>query len=266
MFGRGGDGRRHVSIAFISLGVWAHHMFAVGMSSMANTFFAASTMLVSVPTGIKIFNWTATMCGGKLRWNIDVVRLRVSLPIPGCRTDRHHAGVPPFDWQLTDSYFVVAHFHFTLIGGMLFGLFSGNLLLVSEAIGRMLNETIGKIHFWLLCFGFHLTFLPLHLLGFLGMPRRIYTYAPGRGWDDINLIASIGVIFQAIGILAFVWNMLRSARWGNPPATIPGMRGPWSGRPVRLRPNTISKRFPVVRSSRPLWDLKHPQDPDWKYE
>jgi cytochrome c oxidase subunit 1 len=267
MFGRPAMVGASVSIGFISLGVWAHHMYAVGMTSMANTFFAASTMLVGVPTGIKIFNWTATMWGGKLRMTTSMLfacAFLFQFLVAGLTGIM--LGVAPFDWQLHDSYFVVAHFHFTLIGGMLFALFSGMYYWYPKATGRMLSETLGKIHFWFLCIGFNMTFLTMHWLGFLGMPRRIYTYAPGRGWDDLNLIVSIGVIFQAIGILAFVWNVVKSARWGKPAGD-----DPWDGWTLEWAtssppPEYNFEKVPVVRSSRPLWDLKHPQDPDWKYE
>ncbi|MGC2659606.1 MAG: cytochrome c oxidase subunit I [Bryobacteraceae bacterium] len=267
MFGRQAMVGASVSIGFISLGVWAHHMFAVGMVSMANTFFAASTMLVGVPTGIKIFNWTATMWGGKLRMTTSMLfacGFLLQFLVAGLTGIM--LGIAPFDWQLTDSYFVVAHFHFTLIGGMLFALFSGMYYWFPKATGRMLSEKLGKIHFWFLCFGFNMTFLPLHWAGFLGMPRRIYTYAPGRGWDDLNLIASIGVIFQAIGILAFVWNVLRSAKWGKAAGDDPWDAWTLEWATSSPPPEYNFEKIPVVRSSRPLWDLKHPQDPDWKYE
>jgi cytochrome c oxidase subunit 1 len=256
-----------VAIGFISFGVWAHHMFAVGMSSWSNTFFAASSMLVGVPTGIKIFNWTATMYGGKLRFTTAM------LFCCGFLFQFLMAGLTgimlataPFDWQLHDSYFVVAHFHFTLVGGLVFGLFAGIYYWFPKVSGRLLNEAVGKWHFWLFVIGFNLTFIPQHFLGILGMPRRIYTYAPGRGWELWNLMSSVGVIFQLAAIGCFLWNVIHSAMAGEPAGD-----DPWDGWTLEWAtasppPEYNFEKLPVVRSSRPLWDLKHPHDPDWKYE
>jgi cytochrome c oxidase subunit 1 len=267
LFGRPAMVGAVVAIGFISLGVWSHHMFAVGMTSWANTFFAASTMLVGVPTGIKIFNWTATMYGGKLRLETPLlfcIAFLLQFLIAGLTGIM--LAVAPFDWQLHDSYFVVAHFHFTLVGGLVFGLFAGMYYWYPKVTGRMLDEKLGKWHFWLFCIGFNITFITLHFAGFLGMPRRIYTYYPGRGWEWINLIATIGVIPQALGILAFLWNVVRSGRHG-----VPAGDDPWDAWTLEWAttsppPEYNFEKLPVVRSSRPLWDLKHPQDPDWKFE
>jgi cytochrome c oxidase subunit 1 len=267
LFGRAAMVGAVVAIGFISLGVWAHHMFAVGMTSWSNTFFAASSMLVGIPTGIKIFNWTATMYGGKLRFSTAMLfccGFLLQFLVAGLTGIM--LAVAPFDWQLHDSYFVVAHFHFTLIGGLIFGVFAGIYYWFPKATGRLLNETLGKWHFWLLCIGFNMTFIPLHFAGFLGMPRRIYTYQPGRGWDGVNLIASIGVIFQAAGILCFVINVLRSARSGERAGDDPWDAWTLEWTTSSPPPEYNFEKLPVVRSSRPLWDLKHPQDPDWKFE
>ena len=186
------------AIGFISLGVWAHHMFAVGMTSWSNTFFAASSMMVGIPTGIKIFNWTATMYGGKLRFTTPMlfcIAFLLQFLVAGLTGIM--LAVAPFDWQLHDSYFVVGHFHFTLVAGMVFGLFAGMYYWFPKVTGKMYSEKLGKWHFWLFLIGVELTFIPMHFLGFLGMPRRIYTYAPNRGWELLNLLASAGVLFQA---------------------------------------------------------------------
>ncbi len=267
LFGRPAMVGAVVAIGFISLGVWAHHMFAIGLTSWANTFFAASSMLVGIPTGIKIFNWTATMYGGKVRLNTAMLfccGFLLQFLVAGLTGIM--LGVAPFDWQLHDSYFVVAHFHFTLIGGLLFGLFAGIYYWFPKAFGKFLDESLGKWHFWLLCIGFNMTFIPLHFAGMLGMPRRIYTYAPGRGWEWWNMLASIGVIFQIAGVAFFLWNVYRSLRAGTPAGD-----DPWDGWTLEWAttsppPEYNFEKLPVVRSSRPLWDLKHPQDPDWKYE
>ena len=267
LFGRPAMVGAVVAIGFISLGVWAHHMFAIGMTSWANTFFAAASMLVGIPTGIKIFNWTATMYGGKLRFDTPLLfccGFLLQFLVAGLTGIM--LAVAPFDWQLHDSYFVVAHFHFTLIGGLVFGLFAGMYYWFPKVSGRMLNEKLGKWHFWLLCIGFNMTFIPLHFAGMLGMPRRIYTYAPGRGWELWNLIATVGVLFQAAGIACFAWNVVRSSIKGDRAGD-----DPWDGWTLEWAttsppPEYNFEKLPVVRSSRPLWDLKHPQDPDWKFE
>jgi cytochrome c oxidase subunit 1 len=266
LFGKSAMVGAIVAIGFISLGVWAHHMFTMGMTSLTNTFFAASTMLVGIPTGIKIFNWTATMYGGKIRFSVPMLfccGFLLQFLVAGLTGIM--LAVAPFDWQLNGSYFLVAHFHFTLIGGLVFGLFAGIYYWYPKATGKLLDETIGKWHFWLFCIGFNMTFIPLHFAGFLGMPRRIYTYPAGRGWETWNLIASIGVIFQVLGILIWVWNVVRTTMKGAPAGD-----DPWDG--WTLEWSTASpppvynfEKLPVVRSSRPLWDLKHPEDPDWKY-
>lgn len=267
LFGRPAMVGAVVAIGFISLGVWAHHMFAVGMTSWSNTFFAASSMLVGIPTGIKIFNWTATMYGGKLRLNTALLfccGFLLQFLVAGLTGIM--LAVAPFDWQLHDSYFVVAHFHFTLIGGLVFGLFAGIYYWFPKATGKLLDEKLGKWHFWLLCFGFNLTFIPLHFAGMLGMPRRIYTYTAGRGWESFNLIATIGVFFQVAAVLIFVINVLRSARSGAHAGDDPWDAWTLEWATSSPPPEYNFEKLPVVRSSRPLWDLKHPQDPDWKYE
>jgi cytochrome c oxidase subunit I len=256
-----------VAIGFISMGVWAHHMFAVGMTSWSNTFFAASSMLVGIPTGIKIFNWTATMYGGKLRLSTPMLFCCGFLFQFLCAgLTGIMLAMAPFDWQLHDSYFVVAHFHFTLAGGTVFGLFAGMYYWFPKAFGKMLDDKLGKWHFWLFCIGFNMTFLTLHFAGFLGMPRRIYTYFPGRGWDTLNMIATLGVFIQSAGMLCFLWNIIQTARRGQPAGD-----DPWDGWTLEWAtssppPEYNFEKLPVVRSGRPLWDLKHPQDPDWKWE
>jgi cytochrome c oxidase subunit 1 len=254
-------------IGLISMGVWAHHMFSVGMTSTGNTFFAISTMLVAVPTGIKIFNWLGTMYGGKIHFEVPMIfclGMLFQFLIAGLTGIM--LAVAPFDWQLTDSYFVVAHFHYVLIGGLLFALFAGFYYWYPKAFGRMLNRKLGLWHFWLFTIGFHLTFDTMHIPGLLGMPRRIYTYDAGRGWETLNLITSLGALVQAAGILCLVINLLRSLKKGE----VAG-NDPWDAWTLEWAtssppPEYNFETLPVVRSRRPLWDLKHPEDPDWKYE
>ena len=267
IFGRQAMVGAVVAIGFISFGVWAHHMFAVGMAPISNIFFATASFLVAVPTGVKIFNWLATIWGGKIRFSTPMlfcIAFIFQFLIAGLTGVM--LAVTPFDWQLTDSYFVVAHFHYTLTGSFLFGVFAAIYYWFPKATGKMLSETIGKWHFWLLVIGFHLTFDPQHILGILGMPRRVYTYAPGRGWEPWNMMSSIGAAIQFIAIACFAWNVIR--------ALIKGERAgddPWDAWTLEWTTTSPPPEYnyetdPEVRSSRPLWDLKHPDDPDWKYE
>ena len=158
------------------------------MSRTLDLFFAAASLLVSIPTGIKFFNWLATMYGGRISLRLaDAVRLRLPVDVPDRRPDRHHAGAPrPFDFQLSDSYFVVGHFHWVLIGGTLFGMFAGIHYWYPKVTGRMLSERLARWQFWLLFIGFILTFGPMHVSGMLGMPRRIYTYDAGPRLGDLE--------------------------------------------------------------------------------
>ena len=267
IFGRPAMIGATLAIGMVSVSVWAHHMFAVGMAAPSNIFFVASTMVVGIPTGIKIFNWLGTMYGGKIRFDTPMLFCTAFLfqfLIAGLTGVMLAAA--PFDWQLTDSYFVVAHFHYVLLGGLLFTLFGAIYYWFPKATGRMLDEKLGKWHFWLIVIGFHMTFDPLHFAGFLGMPRRIYTYAAGRGWESLNLLSSIGVIFQAAAISCLIWNILRSLRSGAPAGDDPWDAWTLEWATASPPPEYNFAILPEVRSSRPLWDLKHPEDPDWKYE
>ena len=256
-----------LAIGFVSVSVWAHHMFAVGMSSYSNSFFTITTMAVGVPTGIKIFNWIGTMWGGKIQFRVPMmfcIAFLFQFLIAGLTGIMLAAS--PFNWQLTASYFVVAHFHYVIVGGILFALFAAFYFWFPKITGRMLNETLGKWHFWLFVIGFHLTFDSMHIPGLLGMPRRIYTYEAGRGWDTWNLIVTIGTFVQAIAILVFVgnlvWSFFRGELAGNDPWDAWTLEWSTSSPPPDYNFATI----PVVHSRRPLWDIKHPEDPDWKYE
>ena len=256
-----------ICIGFIGMSVWAHHMFTVGMSSSANTFFVLSTMAIAVPTGIKIFNWLATMWGGKIEFKTPMlfcVAFLFQFLVAGLTGIM--LGAAPFDWQLSNSYFVVAHFHYVIVGGILFTIFGAFYYWFPKMSGKMCNETLGKLHFWLFFIGFHLTFDFMHIPGMLGMPRRIYTYEPGRGWDVWNLIVTIGVFFQALGTVIFVTNLLWSYFKGKAAGSDPW--DAWTLEWSTLSPPPVYNfaSIPVVKSRRPLWDLKHPNDPDWKYE
>ena len=256
-----------VCIAFVSLSVWAHHMFTVGMDSYANSFFTISTLLVGIPTGIKIFNWLGTMWGGKLIFKAPMlfsIAFLFQFLIAGLTGVMLAAA--PFDWQLGNSYFVVAHFHYVIVGGILFSVFAAFYYWYPKVTGRMYNEWLARIHFVLFVIGFHLTFDFMHVPGLLGMPRRIYTYEAGRGWGVWNLIVTIGVLFQAAGILVFVANLVWS--WFK---ERPAGNDPWDAWTLEWSTTSPPPAYnfadvPTVHSRRPLWDLKHPEDPDWKYE
>jgi cytochrome c oxidase subunit 1 len=256
-----------VLIGFISAGVWAHHMFTVGLNSFGVTFFAIATMAIAVPTGIKIFNWVATMYGGRLRlelpmvWAIAFLFQFLIAGLTGVML-----GVAPFDWQLNDSYFVIAHFHYVIVGGILFAIFAAFYYWYPKVFGRMLDKRLGFMHFWLFTIGFHLTFDPQHFAGMLGMPRRVYTYLPGRGWEIWNLISSIGAFVQGAAVLCFVINLFWSARKGKIAGDDPWDAWTLEWATTSPPPEYNFEELPEVRSRRPLWDLKNPDDPDWKFE
>ena len=256
-----------IAIGFISMSVWAHHMFTIGMGPGLNTFFVFSTMVIAVPTGIKIFNWLATMWGGKIQFKTPMlfcIAFLFQFLIAGLTGIM--LGCAPFDWQLGNSYFVVAHFHYVIVGGILFNIFAGIYYWFPKVTGRTYNETFGRLHFWLFVIGFHLTFTFMHIPGLLGMPRRIYTYEPGRGWDTWNLIVTLGVFFQAAAVLVLVmnlfWSYFRGERAGSDPWDAWTLEWSTASPP----PAYNFAEIPTVRSRRPLWDLKHPDDPDWRYE
>ncbi len=256
-----------VGIGFISLSVWAHHMFTVGLGATANTFFVFATMVISVPTGIKIFNWLATIWGGTVIFSTPMifsVGFLFQFLIAGLTGIM--LSVAPFDWQLGNSYFVVAHFHYVLVGAILFMLFAAFYYWYPKITGRMLSEKLGKWHFWLFLIGFHLTFDLMHVPGMMGMPRRVYTYEPGRGWGIWNLMIGIGAAIQAIGLLIFVYNLVHSYFKGKEAGSDPW--DAWTLEWSTASPPPIYNFAvePTVNSRRPLWDLKHPDDPDSDFE
>ena len=256
-----------VGIGFISLSVWAHHMFTVGMGAGANTFFVLSTMMVSVPTGIMIFNWLATIWGGKVHFTVAMmfaVGFLFQFLVAGLTGIM--LGAAPFDWQLCGSYFVVAHFHYVIVGAILFMLFSAFYYWYPKITGHMLSEKLGKWHFWLFLIGFHLTFDFMHIPGILGMARRIYTYEADRGWAIWNMIVSSGAFFQTVGTLVFVYNLIWSYFRGPSAGADPWDAWTLEWSTTSPPPSYNFAVTPSVNSRRPLWDLKHPEETDDNYE
>jgi len=256
-----------VSIGFIALGVWAHHMFATGLSPTILAYFSGATFLIGVPTGMKVFNWIATLWGGQIRFATPMlfaVGFIAMFTIGGLTGIM--LAVVPMDWQLSDTYFVVGHFHFVLFGGLLFAIFSGFFYWFPKVTGKMLNETLGKWQFWFLFAGFLLTFGPMHFSGFEGMPRRIYTYMPNRGLEFYNMLSSIGAFVQVFGFGLFVVNVLHSLRKGKPAGDDPWDAWTLEWSTTSPPPPWNFATLPSIASRRPLWDTKHPDDPDWKYE
>ena len=254
-----------IAIGFLGFTVWAHHMFATGMPSSALLFFAADSFLIGVPTGVKIFAWLGTMWKGKLRFATPMlfaVGFVAMFLIGGL--DGIHLAVVPVDWQLTDTYYVVSHLHYVLFGGAIFGIFSGVYYWFPKITGRRLQEGLGKWHFWLMFIGMNLVFMPMHILGLEGMPRRIYTYSPGRGWEIWNFIETIGALIIAVAVLIFTVNFFTSLR-----KKATDEADPWDGFTLEWKtasppPVYNFAEIPSVRGRRPLWDEKHPDQADWK--
>ena len=220
-----------VLIGFFGFGVWSHHMFAAGMGPVADSAFSIATMLIAIPTGVKIFNWLATLWGGSIRTTVALhfaVGLVALFTIGGLSGVMHAS--PPVDLQQTDSYFVVAHLHYVLIGGSLFGIFAGIYYWWPKMTGRLLGEGLGRLNFWLMFAGFNLAFFPQHYLGALGMPRRIYTYPADAGWAAANLASTIGAFGIALAVVVFIVNAWRSLRRG-----APAPADPWDGRTLEWR-------------------------------
>ncbi|MGG0667155.1 cytochrome c oxidase subunit I [Lederbergia citrisecunda] len=201
-----------VLIGFLGFMVWAHHMFTVGLGPTANAIFAVATMAIAVPTGVKIFNWLLTMWGGSIKVTTPMLYALGFIPsfVMGGVTGVMQ-GAAPLDYQLHDSYFIVAHFHYVIVGGVVLAILAATHLYWPKMFGTMLNETLGKVTFWFFFIGFHMTFLIQHWLGFWGMPRRVWTYMDGQGWNLANLISSIGALLMAIGVIVLVYNAIMTS-------------------------------------------------------
>jgi cytochrome c oxidase subunit I len=254
-----------VAIGFLSFTVWAHHMFAVGLPSIAQVFFATSTTLIAIPTAVKIFNWLATIFGGKISFKVPMLFALgfLAMFLIGGLNGAALA-VVPFDYQITDSYFVVSHIHYVLFGGSVMGIFSGIYYWFPKFTGKILGEKLGQWNFWLFMIGLNLTFFPMHIMGLLGMARRIYTYPANQGWNELNLLASFGALIIGIGVMVFVFNVIGSLKNGEKAST-----DPWDAFTLEWDTTSPPKKYnflelPVVRSRRPFYDKKYPEIADWK--
>ncbi|MCK5482756.1 MAG: cbb3-type cytochrome c oxidase subunit I, partial [Gemmatimonadetes bacterium] len=243
-----------ILIAFLGFGVWAHHMFAVGLGPVANTVFSATTMLIAIPTGVKIFNWIATLWGGSLRMQTPLYFSLgfIAMFIIGGLSGVMHASAAS-DLQQTDTYFIVAHIHYVLFGGVMFALFAGMYYWIPKITGRMLSDRLGKLHFWIMLVSFNLTFFPQHFLGLHGMPRRTFTYESGLGFEAMNLMSTVGSMVLGASMLIFLWNVLWMLRKGEPAGA-----NPWDGSTLEWStasppPHYNFRVLPRVHSRDPLW-------------
>jgi cytochrome c oxidase subunit 1 len=240
-------------IGVMGWGVWAHHMFATGMGPVADTVFSATTMLIAVPTGVKIFNWIATLWGGRLHFTTAMwfaVAFISSFIIGGLSGVMHSS--PPADLQQTDTYFVVAHFHYVLFGGAVQGLFAGIYYWWPKIFGHRLKEGVGKLHFVLMFVGMNLTFFPMHFSGLLGMPRRIYTYGSELGLDTLNLMSTVGAFLTGLSLLVFLYNA-----WASRKEPRVG-KNPWAAATLEWAVSSPPPVYnfsvvPTVSSRLPLW-------------
>jgi len=247
-------------IGFMGFTVWSHHMFTVGMGPVVNSIFSLTTMAIAVPTGVKIFNWLSTMWGGQVRFTtamLFAIGFIACFTIGGLSGFMHASA--PSDAQQHDTYFVVAHIHYVLIGGSIFAIFSGIYHWFPKVFGRLLDERLGWWNFWLVFAGFHTFAFPFHFLGLLGMPRRIYTYAAGMGWEFWNLLSTIGVFVLAAGILVFIANVVVTMR---KPMDAPS--DPWDGRTLEWTlpsppPVYNFAAVPRVHLRDAFWFHKHPE-------
>jgi cytochrome c oxidase subunit I len=246
-----------VAIALLAFGVWAHHMFAVGLGNTVDAFFSASSMLIGIPTGVKVFNWIATMYGGKIRFTVSMmfaIAFLIEFTIGGLSGIAF--SIVPIDWQLTDTYYVVAHLHYVFIGGTIFGILAGLFYWFPKMTGKMLDEKMGKWFFWLFVIGFNGTFLVQHILGIKGMPRRVFTYPDLPWYGVLNFISTIGAFIMGASVLLLVYTVYKSIKSGKAAGN-----DPWNGFTLEWLTTSppLLKNFdevPEVQDRRPLWDMK----------
>jgi cytochrome c oxidase subunit 1 len=250
-----------VTIAFLSFGLWVHHMFATGLPPLGMSFFTAASIMIALPTGLQIFCWIATLATGApvrfftpLLFVIGFFFIFVIGGLTGVML-----GAATLDQQLHDSYFVVAHLHYVLIGGAVFPLFAGFYFWFPKLTGRLLSERAGRWNFWLFFIGFNVSFFPMHILGLNGMPRRVYTYSQASGWEPLNLLSTAGALMIAASMLVFAANVIRSWRKGTPAPD-----NPWQGAGLEWATSSPPPAYnfaniPVVNSRTPLWEPDYPR-------
>lgn len=247
-----------IAIGFMGWAVWSHHMFTVGLGAVANSVFAITTMFIAVPTGVKIFNWIATLWGGSISLKTPLlfsVGFIFMFIIGGLSGIMH--SIAPSDAQQQDTYFIVAHLHYVLFGGSIFAVFAGIYYWFPKASGRMLGEGLGKLHFWLTLIGFNIAFFPMHFLGMDGMPRRQVTYSSDMGWDFWNMASTLGAFIIFFSVLVFLHNFFRSVRKGE----LAG-NDPWDGRTLEWSiasppPEYNFATIPIVHGRDPFWEEKY---------
>jgi cytochrome c oxidase subunit I+III len=258
-----------IATAIISFGLWVHHMFSAGLSVLGMSFFAAASMSIAVPSGIQVVAWIATLWLGRpvfttaLLFALGFIVTFVAGGVTGVMV----ASIP-FDWQVHDTHFVVGHFHYVLVGGVVFPIFAAFYYWMPKMVGRALNERLGRWNFWLMFIGFQITFFPMHISGLLGMPRRTYAYPPGLGWDVPNLISTIGAFILALGVAVFMWNAIRSVLLGHGEIhnDNPWDAGTMDWATTSPPPDEGYRVVPIVSSRYPLWEQKQLDRGDLEYE
>lgn len=246
-----------IATGFLAFGLWVHHMFTTGLPQTGMTFFTVASSLIAIPSGIQIFAWIVTIWRGRPIWTTSllfVVGFLITFVLGGITGIM--VASAPLDWQVHDSFFVVAHFHYVLIGGVVFPIFAGIYYWFPKNFGKMLDERLGKWNFWLMFLGFNITFFPMHISGLLGMPRRVYTYSGSMGWDIYNLLATIGSFVLAAGVLVFLINVFYSLRSGKEAGN-----DPWDGDSLEWStesptPSYGYRQLPIITSRHPMWDQK----------
>jgi len=246
-----------VATGFLGFSVWVHHMFATGLPQMSESFFTAASLMIVIPTATQFYCWMATIWHGRLQFKLPMLWVFgfFFVFLIGGLSGVMLASVP-LDWQVHDTFFIVAHFHYVLIGGALFPMFAGLYFWIPKFTGRMMDDHLGRIHFWLFFVGFNLTFFTMHFLGLRGMPRRVYTYTPEMHWGTLNLLSSVGVLFMTAGVLVFLVNFFRSKRYGKLAGADPWGAGTLEWATSSPPPAYNFLELPTVNGREALWDAE----------